>query len=240
MADTRESSVVRRVHRGGPTPDPDAVNARLDRVQVLMDRGLKPAAIAAELGIALQTAKCYAVKVRQRNGTARKVTRTNGPLAVRLAAKTDTNGPMHPDLGTRCHVFTAATNHEGYGLIHDTRGEYGPKHAMIQAHRAAWMVANGPLPIGIGLEGPVVRHKCDNPICVNPEHLELGTQLENMRDCFTRGGNRVRAVLDEEKVREIRRRYAAGDRQVDIARALGISDGNVRLVVTGRTWRHVA
>jgi hypothetical protein len=52
----------------------------------------------------------------------------------------------------------------------------------FKAHRVAWEMFNGPI-----ADGLIVRHKCDNPNCVNPKHLEVGTQKQNMMDASARG-----------------------------------------------------
>lgn len=66
------------------------------------------------------------------------------------------------------------------GLIDGVR--YVAKGQKIGAHRASWILHNGPIPEGDGVHGTVVMHKCDNPLCVNPEHLMLGSQQDNVRD----------------------------------------------------------
>jgi hypothetical protein len=69
-----------------------------------------------------------------------------------------------------CWLWTGAASGNGYGEFHD-RG-----HTLC-AHRVAWELANGPIPAGM-----VIRHKCDNKLCVRPDHLEVGTQADNQRD----------------------------------------------------------
>jgi hypothetical protein len=77
--------------------------------------------------------------------------------------------------GQGCWTWTAGRNADGYGWF---KISGGPK----VAHRVAWELTNGPIP-----EGLIVRHRCDNPPCVNPGHLELGTHKDNRRDCSQRG-----------------------------------------------------
>ncbi len=77
-----------------------------------------------------------------------------------------------------CWDWEGSVDSKGYGqlqLDHITRKKTG-------AHRVSWTIHFGEIP-----EGFVVRHKCDNPICARPEHLELGTQSDNMQDASKRG-----------------------------------------------------
>ena len=113
------------------------------------------------------------------------------------------------------------------------------KLRFIGAHRASYMLFKGPIP-----EGKLVRHTCDNRACVNPAHLKLGTQVDNMNDCKERRrtakGERVYgARLTADQVRELRRRYAEGEKQVDLAAAFGIIQPTVSQIVRRKTWQHV-
>ena len=99
-------------------------------------------------------------------------------LEERFWPKVNKDGPIHPTLGTRCWLWTAGTNGHGYGAFHPGPGRRG----MGKAHRISWTIANGPIPDGLG-----VLHRCDNPPCVNPAHLFLGTDQENHRDMDAKG-----------------------------------------------------
>lgn len=76
-----------------------------------------------------------------------------------------------------CWIWEGSKDGGGYGMISTVRG-----HAPAKAHRISWEMRNGPIP-----EWMVVCHKCDTPACVNPEHLFLGTQKDNVRDCVAKG-----------------------------------------------------
>jgi hypothetical protein len=91
------------------------------------------------------------------------------PLSVRLCEK------VKPDEASGCWHFSGSKDRLGYGTI-------GYDGKVIKAHRAAWMIANGPIPPTLH-----VLHKCDTPSCVNPDHLWLGTHDENMRDKVKKG-----------------------------------------------------
>lgn len=108
------------------------------------------------------------------------------------------------------------------------------------ASRAAWSMANGPIPTGM-----CVLHRCDNPMCVNPDHLFLGTLKDNSGDMMRKGRGRYvphlgeshgRASVTEDQVKAI---LSATGRTADIARQLGISYWIVWGVRRGRAWRHV-
>lgn len=84
------------------------------------------------------------------------------------------------DKSGSCWCWTAYRKPTGYGVF-----KYNGK--LHRAHRFALEVTHGEIP-----EGLVVRHKCDNPSCCNPEHLEIGTQADNMRDRTERGRGYIR------------------------------------------------
>ncbi len=77
-----------------------------------------------------------------------------------------------------CWIWTASTTKGGYGKIGRGRQDEGT----IDAHRLAYELYVGPIPVGM-----VVRHKCDVKLCVNPDHLELGTHADNVNDTMSRG-----------------------------------------------------
>ena len=113
----------------------------------------------------------------------------------------------------------------------------------VRHHRYAYCQAHG---IELEeIEGLVVRHKCDNRACVNPDHLELGTTQDNVDDRMRRGRNTPTAgtingmaVLTDSQVLEIRER-ARRELQKDIAKDFGISQSAVSRIVTRKRWTHV-
>jgi len=106
----------------------------------------------------------------------------------------------------------------------------------IGGHRFSYMVFHGPI-----ADDLVVRHKCDNPKCVNPYHLETGTHADNMRDKFVRdrtvkGSKNGRSILTESQVRAI---VEDGRPYTEIAYDYKVHPATVRLIMTGRNWGHV-
>lgn len=126
-----------------------------------------------------------------------------------------------------------------YGLFRVSRD---PRDSPKPAHRISWQLANGPIPAGM-----FVCHRCDNPPCVNPAHLFLGTPAENLADMRAkgrgpkplRGENGTKAKLREDDVRNIRRRVAAGEMQKSLADEYGVSKAAVNLIVLRKNWKHV-
>lgn len=109
-----------------------------------------------------------------------------------------------------------------------------------RAHRVAWELTHGAIPVG-----QVVRHSCDTPACVNPAHLLLGAQADNVSDRVERGreGNRKgvrngRAKVTPEVVRDIRQRSRV-ETLVSIARDVGLSATAVGHIVQRKLWPHV-
>lgn len=104
------------------------------------------------------------------------------------------------DKGGDCWVWKRAIHTYGYGVFHLSK-ERGC--ALVSAHRYSWELAHGPI-----VDGLFVLHKCDNPPCVNPNHLFLGTQKINVRDAALKG--RIHTTkLSKEKAEAIRDLYMA-------------------------------
>lgn len=141
-----------------------------------------------------------------------------------------------------CWLWKGRRNHNGYGALTHNNTKW-------LAHRLAWVLANG-----VTLEkGVVVRHKCDNPQCVNPAHLCLGNQLNNVHDMVSRkrqnffgrrnhrqiGERNPAAKLTAEQVIEIRHRRQQGETLLALATEFGISKSYVGNLAAGRKWQHL-
>jgi hypothetical protein len=177
----------------------------------------------------------------------------------RFWAKVDFNGPLpehHPQLGP-CWLWTAGTNEDGYGIVF-FNGR--PR----KAHRLSYELTYGPIPDGL-----LVCHECDRRICIRPSHFRLGKDRDNNHDMIrkgravhvahsfgddhwtnqhpgaspiigTKGEANPGAKLTEDAVRDIRRRYAAGDvSQMALAKEYGVSQYVILVCVQRRTWKHV-
>lgn len=120
-----------------------------------------------------------------------------------------------------CIVWIAATIWNGYGRLRVN----GRK---TLAHRAAWELANGPIPVGVD-----VLHDCDNPPCINVDHLFLGDDSANQRDRVAKGRHPW-SRLTEDEVGEIRRRAAEGRTQRTLAAVFGVTPPQISMIVSGK------
>lgn len=143
-----------------------------------------------------------------------------------------------PEPMSGCWLWTGYVDRNGYGEIALPRGSVKRR---VFAHRLSYALHCGD-PAGLH-----VCHRCDVPACVNPTHLFLGTQADNMRDkerkgrgVKPRGEHSGRARLTEQQVREILVMQNAGKASASrIARALGVSRGTIRQILDGKNWRHL-
>lgn len=113
------------------------------------------------------------------------------------------------------------------------------------ASRMAWILTNGPI-----AEGHQVCHRCDNPTCVNPNHLFTGTQSDNMADMRSKQRGRIpqamigaanhNTKLTPEAVRAIRRDRALGASIRTIGKNYGVHHGTISRIVRNLTWTHVS
>ena len=123
-----------------------------------------------------------------------------------------------------CWLWTHAKRARGYGHFYA-----GVTAGHVYAHRFAYELVHGLIPAGL-----VIRHNCDVPACVNPAHLIAGTQRDNTHD-RDRQGHGVRIVTLEQG-EAIIRRYRAGETQVALGKAYGVSHTTISGIVRGKTW----
>ena len=130
-----------------------------------------------------------------------------------------------------CWLWTAACSNNGYGRL-----AFRHRQDFIYAHRAAWLLFKGKIPAG-----SLVCHHCDIRKCVNPDHLFLGTNKDNLQDCSRKGRMHPGELhgmskLTEKDVRLIRQ---ASGNQRTIAKQFGINQSCVSAIRLGQRWGHL-
>lgn len=116
----------------------------------------------------------------------------------------------------------------GYGQF----GLTGNKR--VRAHRFAYEVTKGEIPAD-----KVVCHSCDNPSCVNPDHLFLGTQSDNVKDCVSKRRHVGNARLNEWQVVGAMAQLLQGRLQREVGEYYDVTQANVSEIGTGRSWGHL-
>jgi hypothetical protein len=138
------------------------------------------------------------------------------------------------DRSGECWLWTAGRRGDGYGAFQ------AESNRQVGAHRFSYELHHGEIPVGM-----VVMHSCDTPLCVNPDHLSVGTSADNAADSARkarrpRGSDNSQAKLTEEQVLALRAQYARGGiTQKELAAQYSISHALVSFIVTRRAWRHI-
>lgn len=178
----------------------------------------------------------------------RKGIMSNSDVLARTAEqrfwkRVDKNGPVHPVCG-QCRIWTGLKNAGGYGRSNTGSLRLGKTHGF-----SCWL-HYGELP-----DDKHVLHKYNNPACVNPAHLFLGTDIDNVRDMFAKGGQPDRTdsaakgeghgmhKLIAEEVLEIRARYVPrcpiNGSNAALAKEFGVTRVQIERVITRRCWGHI-
>lgn len=139
-----------------------------------------------------------------------------------------------------CWGWKAYKNKYGYGQIRINNKKYS-------AHRISWFIHNGEIPEHNSFHGMCALHKCDNPSCVNPTHLFLGTHQENMRDRDAKwrgaslaGEKHWNHKLAEKQVIEIREKYTPRKYSTrKLAEEYGVSQTVIQRVIEYKNWKHI-
>lgn len=136
-----------------------------------------------------------------------------------------------PEPNSGCWLWCGSTTDTGYGRV-KVNGK------IQRAHRVSYELHNGLIPEGLN-----VCHTCDTPLCVNPDHLFLGTQQDNITDMiqkgravYVKGASNGRSKLTEEQVWEV---YHAEGTQVEIAAQYEVTQQLVSLIKRKKNWRHI-
>lgn len=133
-----------------------------------------------------------------------------------------------------CWNWQAASQSGGYGQFWDGKRD-------VLAHRYVWKLANGSIP-----KRMCVLHHCDNRKCVNPNHLFLGTRIDNNRDMVqknrqVKGEDNGRSKLTKDQVLKIRKIYTKENEimQRELAEEYNVSIAQISHIVNRKSWKHI-
>jgi hypothetical protein len=147
------------------------------------------------------------------------------PKAIKTRASLSVRFDRLVDRAGGCWIWRGAINNKGYGYL--TAGKRGA--GRVLAHRVSWELNNGMI-----TGGEIVLHTCDNPPCVNPDHLRLGTQLDNLRDMAAKG-RAGGQKLTRSQIEEIRTADPVAGYQSRLAEKFGVAQSLISYHRTKRS-----
>jgi len=136
-----------------------------------------------------------------------------------------------------CWIWKGKHCHNGYGQLKINRKDK-------MAHRVSWIIHFGEIP-----EGMIVCHHCDNPECVNPKHLFIGTYKDNIADCIRKGRNKTSILrgesngsskLKDSQIPIIRQKYSTGEYSLrKLGKEYGIGFEAIRRVIKHMSFKNI-
>lgn len=159
----------------------------------------------------------------------------------RFSEKVNKNGEFCERLGSNCWEWMGAKDKKGYGRFN---AEVNGRNLSL-AHHFSWILVNGDIPIGFQ-----ILYHCDNPSCVNPSHLFLGTNSDNVIDKMAKGrwGGGISkgeqngwSKLTEEEVIGIREEFAQGNiSKSELGRKFKVSKVQISNIVNNKQWKYLS
>ena len=193
---------------------PKKIHVDKNIVKSLHDTGLGARKIAIELGL---TREIIRRVFKELNIKYPKQEKTNIDTILKRVNKLPNNG---------CWEWQGHKNNDGYGLV-----TFEGKHQGV--HRLVYKLMKGYVPPGL-----YVCHKCDNPICCNPDHLFIGTPTDNQIDCEIKNRH-PRSKIDFAKALEIRRLFNSGISKKEISTQFNLSLPQICRIMKGECWAEV-
>lgn len=150
-------------------------------------------------------------------------------LKQRLYKKVNKNGPLILLKLGKCWIWTGSLDSWGYGQIYY-------KYKRFQTHRLSFKIKYGEIPRGM-----LICHKCDNPACIRPKHLFLGTAKDNIQDCIKKNRRGLEQTkLSKKDILIIRKLYKTKKYyQKEIAEMFEMSISQISNIINRRSWIEV-
>jgi DNA-binding CsgD family transcriptional regulator len=207
-------------------------DSQVIEIYEMLKCGISGASLAKEYGV------CETVISHIRLGKTRKRLGLK-PLHSMAFGRASSGDPLRARILDKTSLNNVSGCWEWLGTIKRGYGMLSVKSITKYSHRVSYEAFIGPIPSGM-----CVCHKCDNPGCCNPDHLFLGTVLDNMTDMVSKsrsaiGSRSSNAKISEQTAMKVMSLLYDGRTSVDVARILNLTKHTVRHIKHGRAWSHI-